>query len=227
MRDLSTQGGLEEHHGTWYAPMARLGLAVMAAALVFDCVALAVDIVAGRRIVDGVPVEEIGLDYRSSLSSLANLAVPAAAVIGGTAFVWWFYDAYRRMQESGTKVGSGRQPIWAVIGWLIPAVNLITPPTIMAVLAVPADGEMPVSPWQSHPQRDPKLQRVMFWWILLVGGVGVQVALRVITPETQKGWIDWQSTALMADLVLLASLWLAALLVSDVERRLVPPMVRV
>lgn len=205
--------------GRGSAPMARLGLAVMAAALVFDCVALAVDIVAGRRIVDGVPVEELGLDYRSSLSSLANLAVPAAVVIGGTAFVWWFYDAYRRMQEFGTQVGSRRHPIWAVIGWLIPAVNLIAPPTIMAELAVPVSGAMPVRLWQAHPQPDPGLQRVVFWWILLLGGVGVQVSLRVITPETQQGWIDWQSTALMADIALLASLGLAALLVSDVERR--------
>jgi hypothetical protein len=208
--------------GRGSATVARLGLVVVSAALAFDCVALAVDIVAGRRIVDGVPMEDVGLEIRSSLSSLANLAVPAAMMVGGSAFVWWFYDAYRRKRESGPRVGSGRHPIWALIGWVLPAVNLVMPPQLMAELAVPATEAAPANLWQSDPERDPSLQRVVFWWLLLVGGIAVQIGLRVITPQTQRGWIAWQSTALMTDLALLASLGLAALLVNDVERGLAP-----
>ncbi len=212
MKGVSRQRGSGRIMGRGSAATARLGLVVVAAALAFDCVALAVDIVAGRRIVDGVPMEDVGLEIRSSLSSLANLAVPAAMVVGGLAFVWWFYDAFRRKQESG------RHPIWALIGWVLPAVNLVMPPRLMAELAVPATEAAPANLWQSDPKRDPRLQRVAFWWLLLVGGIAVQIGLRVITPQTQWGWITWQSTALMTDLALLASLGLAALLVSDVER---------
>jgi hypothetical protein len=48
----------------------------------------------------------------------------------------------------------------------------------MAELAVPATEAVPVTLWQSDPERDSWLQRVVFWWLLLVGGMAVQIGLR-------------------------------------------------
>ncbi len=80
--------------------VAQAGLGLVAAAFLLDCVALVVDVIAGRRIVSGVPVDEVGLEFGSTLSQLANLAVPAAVLLGGLAFVWWFRCAYSALEFS-------------------------------------------------------------------------------------------------------------------------------
>lgn len=90
--------------------MARAGLGLVAAALVLDCVALVVDVLAGRRIVGGVPIAEVGLELGSTLSQLANLAVPIAVLIGGLAFVWWFHRAYSNLAAASGGVANRFAP---------------------------------------------------------------------------------------------------------------------
>ncbi len=181
----------------WSGNLARLGLVVIAAAIALDCVALAIDIVLGRRLVRGETVTLSDLDLSSSMSSTANLAVPLAAVLGGVAFVGWFHQAYVRRAETGP---TAHEPSWAVFGWLVPGLNLVRPPQIMNELAA-----------------RPSL--VAGWWLAWLIGATVQLALRFISPATQQGWVNWQSTALVANLVLLISLGCALALVAAVARQ--------
>ena len=112
------------------------------------------------------------------------------------AFVWWFHCAYRARAQYG---GTALAPIWAVVGWVVPGLNLIRPPQIMRELT-------------------DMVGLVGAWWLLwLIGGV-IQVVLRFISPATQQGWVNWQSTALGANLLLLISLAAALSLVSRVAR---------
>lgn len=178
--------------------MAKGGLGLVAAALVLDGVALVVDVIAGRRIVNGVPIAEVGLEFGSTLSQLANLALPAAVLIGGLAFVWWFHRAYSNLAAASGGAVNRFSPIWAVVGWVVPLLNIVRPPQIMNDLTG-------------------RSRHVPPWWIIWgIGGV-VQVALRFVTPERQQGWIYWQLTALIGDLLLLMSLCFGLLLIDEVR----------
>ena len=177
---------------------ALAGLAIVELAVLLDCAALVVDIMAGRRIVGGTPVPEIGLEFRSDLSQAANLAIPAAVLVGGSLFVLWFYCAYRQRAESGVEGGGAPStrfdPIWSLIGWIVPGLNLVRPPQIMDELTG-------------------RRSLVGAWWGLwFVGGL-IQVGMRFISPETQQGWVRWHSTLLAANVLLLASLAIAVVLV--------------
>lgn len=173
------------------AKLAKAGLGLVAAAILLDCAALLLDIVLGLRIVDGISVPESDLETSSLLSGTANLAVPAAVLVCGPIFVWWFHGAYQRL---ATRSKAKLTPIWAVIGWFVPGLNLIRPPSIMNELTDRRDA-------------------VVGWWGLWLVGAFVQVALRFISPEDQLGWVYWQTTALAANVVLLVSLGFAAFLV--------------
>ena len=176
---------------------ARIGLAVIGAALVLDGVALALDIVLGRRLLRGVEVPAASLDTSSTLSSASNLAVPLAVVAGGLAFLWWFRGAYRRLAA----VGRARwAPRWSLLGWVVPGLNLVRPPSIMGELT-------------GHSAL------VAPWWLLWAAGGVVHGALRLIRPATEEGWIYWLSTALAADVALLGSLGCALVLIGLAERR--------
>lgn len=182
-----------------FASMAKLGLAVIAAALALDCVALGVDIVLGRRIVAGQEVTASNLEASSALSSAANFAIPLAVLIGGLAYLRWFHCAYRRLAASGeTKL----DPIWAAIGWFVPGINLVRPPQIMTELTS-------------------RRTLVTLWWSLWAVGAVIQVALRFINPATQQGWVNWQTVALLANLILLGSVACALTLIDLTRRRLV------
>ncbi len=175
---------------------AKAGLLLVAAALALDCVALVVDVMAGRRIVSGVPTAEVGLEFGSTLSRLANLAVPAAVLVGGLAFVWWFHGAYTNLAASSGGRATRFAPVWAVIGWVVPLLNVVRPPQIMSDLTRRSGFVAP-------------------WWILWAIGAVIQVALRFVTPERQQGWIYWQLIALIGDLLLLMSLCFGLLLVDE------------
>ena len=180
-----------------FASMAKFGLAAVAAALALDCVALAVDIMLGRRIVSGQEVTASSLETSSTLSSAANIAVPLAVLVGGLAYLRWFHCAYRRLAASGE---IKHAPVWAALGWFVPGINLVRPPQIMTELT-------------SKPIL------VGAWWSLWAIGAVVQVALRFITPATQQGWVNWQSTALVANLILLGSVACALTLIDLTKRR--------
>ena len=174
----------------------RVGLAMVIAALLLDCGALLLDIVLGLRIVDGISVPESDLERSSMISGAANLAVPAAVLVCATLFVWWFYCSYRAI---GMRIAARFLPIWAVVGWAVPGVNLIRPPAIMSEMTG-------------------RRETVIGWWMLWIVGAFVQVALRFISPANQLGWVYWQITALTANLVLIVSLTLALSLVATVDR---------
>lgn len=179
-----------------YSRMAQLGLLLIGAALVLDCIALALDISLGRRIVAGQDIAEASLARSSQLSGAANLAVPAAILLGGLVFVWWFHCAYHR---ASLMQGTSYSHVWAAISWFVPGINLVRPPQIMIELTARAVA-------------------TSAWWALWAIGAVVQVALRFIEPATQQGWVYWQTTALVANLILLASLALAFMLVSTVSQ---------
>lgn len=187
--------------------LALIGLAIVDMALTLDCVALVVDIIAGRRIVSGIPVADIGLEYRSDLSQAANLAIPAAVLVGGVLFVLWFYCAYRQKAQSGLEgdVNGGTRfaPIWAVIGWFVPGLNLIRPPQIMSELTG-------------------RRSLVGAWWGLWMVGALIQVVLRFIYPDSQQGWVNWQITSLVANLLMLGSVGIAVVMVSRFRSAPVP-----
>jgi len=179
-----------------YSGVARAGMFLVAAAIVLDCAALVVDIIIGRRMISGIPRDEIGLEFSSTLADAANFALLGAFLVGGGAFLWWFYCAYSNL--SGSRFGRTARfdPIWALIGWAVPGLNLVRPPQIMS--------DMTSHSWRVTP-----------WWLFFVIGAVVQVALRFITPGTQQGWVNWQATALAANLVLLASLELVVRLITS------------
>jgi hypothetical protein len=170
-------------------------LVLIGAAILIDCAALVLDIMMGRRLVQGRPVPAARLELSSQLSGTANYAVPAAVLIGGIVFLWWFHCAYRRADQlQATK----HSPPWAIASWFVPVINLFRPPQIMAELS---------------------LRQTMSWawWALWAVGAVVQAALRFISPETQQGWVNWQTTALISNLVLLGALVLALILVDTVS----------
>lgn len=180
------------------AVAAKAGLGLVGAALVLDGVALVVDVIAGRRIVSGVPMSEVGLEFGSTLSQLANLAIPAAVLIGGLAFVWWFHQAYASLAAATGGAANRYPPIWAVVGWVVPLLNLVRPPQIMSDLT-------------RHSGYVPP------WWIIWAIGASIQVVLRFISPVAQQSWIYWQLTALIGDLLLLISLCFGLLLIDEVR----------
>lgn len=175
-----------------YSRVAQLGLILIGLALVLDCIALTLDIILGRRIVRGQEIAEASLERSSQLSSAANLAVPAAVVVGGLIFLWWFHCVYRR---ADALKATDHTPPWAVFSWFVPGLNLYWPPKIMIELSA-----RPITTW--------------LWWGLWGLGAVVQAVLRFISPATQQGWVNWQTTALVANLVLIVSLILAHQLVS-------------
>ncbi len=177
--------------------LAKVGLGLVGAALLLDCAALLLDIVLGLRLVDGVVVPESDLERSSMLSGAANLAVPAAVLVCGVLFVWWFHRAYTALSE---RAGSKLKPIWAIVGWFVPGLNLVRPPSIMNELAGRRDS-------------------VVGWWVLWLVGAFVQFVLRLVSPADQLGWVYWQTTALAANVVLLISVALAAVLVGAAESR--------
>ncbi len=176
--------------------IAKFGLLLIGLALLLDGVALAVDIVASSRIVRGVPLEDIGLEFRSDLSRAANLALPVALLIGAPLFLMWFYCAYKRLHEATDGALTRFTPSWSLLGWVVPGINLIRPPQIMADLTGDSF-------------------RIRPWWLLWIFGALVQVGLRVVTPGDQTGWLVWQAVALAGDLILLISLDNGRVLVSQ------------
>jgi len=190
--------GARQRPGQCNKAIAQFGLALITAAVLLDALAFFVDVLAGLRIVKGVPAAEVGFEYGSTLSQTANLALPLAVLIGGSSFVWWFHCSYRARSASAS---TRHNPIWAVIGWLVPGINLIRPPQMMSELT----------------NRSPL---VVPWWTFWALGAITHVALRLITPTVQRGWVYWQTAAFVADMVLLASLAVAFALVNEVNTSL-------
>lgn len=191
-------------------PVAALGGVI--AALLVDVSALTLDLIRLSRLRNGATEANVGLDISSTLSGLANLVVPLAMLIAAAAFLWWFADAYRRLASTGP---TGYGPEWAIVGWLIPGLNLFRPPQIMAELAS-------IRPQSSTDRRGVILS--VGWWLLWIEGMVIQVILRFVTPTTNLGWTRWQSSALISDLVLVLAAGCAITLVWMVERQLRPAM---
>ncbi|MEM9562635.1 MAG: DUF4328 domain-containing protein [Actinomycetota bacterium] len=187
--------------------LVRVALGGVAVALLVDVLALTLDLIRLRRLRNGATLDNVGLDVSSTLSGAANLLVPLAVLGAGAVFLWWFAAAYRRLgQVHPTDHGSP----WAVAGWLVPGVNLVRPPTIMREL---------VSKPGSSSATDPAPVLVLGWWILMLEGFAIQFILRLISPATNWGWTRWQTSALLSDVVLLASLGCVAVLIGKVEER--------
>lgn len=191
-------------------PLAALGGVI--AALLVDVSALTLDLIRLRRLRNGATEANVGLDISSTLSGLANLLVPLAMLVAAVTFILWFADAYRRLASTGP---TGHGPEWAIIGWLIPGINLFRPPQIMAELAS-------IRPRSSTDRRG--LILAIGWWLLWIEGMVIQVILRFITPTTNLGWTRWQSSALISDLVLVGAAGCAITLVLMTERQLRPVM---
>lgn len=188
----------------------RVALKVVIGALLIDVVALTLDLIRLRRLRDGVPEAEVGLDISSTLSAAANLAVPLAMLVAAVAFVWWFTDAYRRLATSGP---TGHRTEWAIAGWLVPGLNLVRPPRIMAELASIRR--------RSSTDRSGEIL-ALGWWLLWIEGMVIQIVLRFITPTTNTGWTTWQASALVSDVVLVIAAGCAITLIWLVERQLSP-----
>lgn len=189
-------------------PLAALGGVI--AALLVDVSALTLDLIRLSRLRNGATEANVGLDISSTLSGLANLLVPLAMLVAAASFIWWFASAYRRLAAAGPTALS---PEWAILGWVVPGLNLFRPPQIMAELAS-------VRPQSSTDRRG--LILTVGWWLLLIEGMAIQIILRFITPTTNLGWTRWQSSALVSDLVLVAAAVCAITLVWMVERQLRP-----
>lgn len=185
----------------------RLALFGVAGALLVDVSALTLDLIRLRRLRNGATLENVGLDLSSTLSGAANLAVPLSVLVAAVVFIWWFAGAYQRLSQVDTTFVD---PHWAITGWLVPGLNLIRPPSIMHEL---------VSKPGPRSADEPGPILVLGWWILWLEGAVIQVILRLITPATNWGWTRWQGSALISDLVLLAAVACALVLINLVERR--------
>lgn len=189
-------------------PRAALGAVI--GALTIDISALTLDLIRLRRLRNGATEANVGLDISSTLSGLANLAVPLAVLMAAVAFIWWFADAYRRLATTGP---TGHRTEWAIAGWVVPGLNLVRPPSIMAELASIRR--------RSSTDRSGDILAVG-WWLLFIEGMVIQVVLRFITPTTNAGWTAWQGSALVSDVVLVVAAGCAITLVWLVERQLSP-----
>lgn len=190
------------------APKGALGAVI--GALAIDVLALTLDLIRLRRLRNGATEADVGLDISSTLSALANLLVPLTMLAAAITFVWWFASAYQRLADLGP---TGHEPRWAILGWLVPGLNLVRPPGIMA--------ELTSVRRRSSTDRTGDLL-VLGWWLLLIEGMVIQVVLRFITPTTNAGWTKWQGSALVSDLVLVGAAGCAIVLVGMVERQLSP-----
>ncbi len=187
---------------------ARVGLGAVMMALTIDVAALSVDIVKGNRLRGGASIDTVGLDFSSTLSTVANVAVLLAVLMAAAGFGWWFLGCYRRLAAVGM---AGLPSWWAVVAWVVPLLNLVRPPAMMRELA-----EKPADPSQVGGLT-PIL--VLGWWILFIEGAVIQVGLRLLRPETAIGWSNWQWAALLSDLILMASVACAIALVAVVNTR--------
>ncbi len=199
--------GAIDHLGSCPPALVRAALGGVALALLVDEVALTLDLIRLRRLRDGATLENVGLDISSTLSAAANLLVPLLMLAAGVVFVWWFAAAYRRL---GRVLPTGRSSHWAVTGWLVPGINLIRPPAIMREL---------VSSPGSVAATDPAPVLVLGWWILLLEGLAIQFILRLVSPTTNWGWTRWQTSALLSDVVLMASIACVIVLIGKVDER--------
>ncbi len=187
--------------------LARAGLSIVIFALLIDVAAVSTDLIRLGRLRGGGTEETIGLDFSSTLSAAANLAVPLSVLIAAATFGWWFWSSYRQLSEAG----SARWPaVAAIVGWVIPLVNVVAPPTIMR--------ELLVSPGRAS-WLDTRNVMVGGWWVLWIEGAIIQAILRFITPETNAGWTNWFTAALLANLMLITSLACALALVAMVDGR--------
>lgn len=192
---------------------ARLGLMAVVAALTLDLVAIVLDLERLRRLRGGATLETVGLDVASQLSDAANLALPLAVLVAGATFGWWFWCSYRRLEKADR---AERSSMWAVLGWAVPLVNLVRPPSIMRELAVARHASL-------GPGAPPAL--VSGWWGLWLVGAITQVGLRLVRPETNMGWSIWFWVALVADVLLIGAAGCVLTLISTVDDRLRRPIV--
>jgi hypothetical protein len=173
----------------------RVALGAVVAALVLDIVAQVLDLLRLRRLRSGATLDDVGLDAASTIADLANLALPLAVLAAAGTFVWWFVCAYRNLDRAGL---ADREPRWAVLGWLVPGLNLHRPPSMMTELVARPAGSIS---WAAGSGAI----LTVGWWALWIEGALIQVALRLVTPTTNPGWQRWMTAAIISDVVLIAA----------------------
>lgn len=175
--------------------LARLGLFSVCGALVLKSCSLLFQILTDRRFFPGVSLTDGFVDLTSGLALVANLAIAISFVATGVLFLGWFYSSYQRLEDIDAAVLPAE---WALFGWFVPGLNLIRPVQIMGELTN-----------QFSPGRRPKkarfTQRLGLWWFGGIIGAGVHVLLRFNQPDSRRGWVYWESVALLATLALLVS----------------------
>jgi hypothetical protein len=200
-----------------FAVPVALGLVLVA--LLVDVAALAVDLVRSRRLEAGGTLSTIGLDFSDDLSQAANYALAGSLALAAILFGLWFLCSYRRLR----RVGLARWPApWAIVGWLIPLVNLAAPPSIMDELATPQG--------RGHARSSGGI--IGGWWFLWIFGAVLAAGLRALTsapadvldqiafsePATQAQWTTWFALAIVADLAMIVAVICALILVRRVVR---------
>ena len=111
--------------------MARTGLIALLGALVLKSFALFCQILVDRRFFAGITLSDGFISLTSGLATAANIAVGVTAVAAAALFLRWFHEAYQKLADIDAAV---LPPHWALLGWVVPGLNLLRPPQIMGEL---------------------------------------------------------------------------------------------
>ncbi|MEM9652370.1 MAG: DUF4328 domain-containing protein [Actinomycetota bacterium] len=175
--------------------LAKVGLILVFGALCIKSISLFFQILTDRRFFSGLTLSDGFVSLTSGLALLANVALVVSVIAAAAFFLPWFHAAYQNLADIEAAILA---PQWALLGWVVPGLNLIRPPQIMGELTN-----------QFSPGRRPKKARwtrqLWLWWAGGIVGISVHVILRLNLPNTRRGWFYWESIALLATLLLIVS----------------------
>lgn len=205
------------------APIAPVGRAATACLLLLAAIAAGFRPVLAfwdrRAVLLGVDgsianADLVALEAADDAIADAALVTLVATAVAGVAVIVWTFRAYRTV--------AAWRPIelrlrWAVLGWIVPIVNLIVPVRILTEIAGGSSRG-------SHGRRLPLL-----WWVLWSAPLIGTIALRNIDPVSAEGWVAWDTVAAaMTACTMLAGIALIAIIVratNDQRQRLIEEQV--
>jgi hypothetical protein len=197
--------------------IALLGLAILAqvASIVIDLRALSLV----HNVIHGGPVTFSQLHDTDQRIRMANGGGAVVVLIGGCAFIPWFYRAYRNLARIGYSDLRFRTG-WAIGGWLVPIANLIRPKEIANDIwrATSSDGGHPgPTGWKARPVS----RLVHWWWTLFVlgnfaGNIASRLYLSSRTPQAAQSALE---ADVIASVVTIVAGVLAILFVRAITER--------
>lgn len=189
-------------------PIAPLGRAAAASVLLVAAIAAGLRSVLAfldrRALLLGVDgsvanADPVALGAADDAIADAALVTLVTTAVAGVAVIVWTFRAYRTV--------AAWRPIelrlrWAVLGWIVPIVNLIVPVRILTEISAGSSRG-------GHGRGLPLL-----WWVLWTAPLIGTIALRNIDPVSADGWVAWDTVAAaMTGCTMLAGIALIAIII--------------